>query len=70
MKGNHPPGKHTAESATALLALVGVALDPARAASVAETLNTQVSGANKAFASLTFETEPATYLRVSAEEAP
>jgi hypothetical protein len=62
--------KHTPESATALLALVGVALDPARAASVADTLNTQVSGANKAFAALAFETEPATYLKVSAEEAP
>ena len=62
--------KHTPESATALLALVGVAIDPARAASVAETLNVQVGGANKAFAALAFETEPATYLKVSAEEAP
>lgn len=63
-------GKHTPESATALLALVGVTVDPTRAASVAETLNTQVSGANKAFAALAFEIEPATYLKVSAEEAP
>lgn len=63
-------GKYTPESATALLALVGVTADPARAASIADTLNTQVSGANKAFAALTFETEPATYLKVSAEEAP
>jgi len=62
--------KHTPESATALLALVGVAIDPVRAASVAETLNAQVGGANKAFAALAFETEPATYLKVSAEEAP
>ncbi len=62
--------KHTPESATALHALVGVAVDPSRAATVAETLNTQVTGANNAFASLTFETEPATYLRISAEEAP
>ena len=62
--------KQTPESATALLALVGVAIDPARAASVADTLNTQVTGANKAFAALSFETEPATYLKVSAEEAP
>ena len=62
--------KYTPESATALLALVGVAADPARAASIAATLNMQVSGANKAFAALTFETEPATYLKVSAEEAP
>lgn len=62
--------KQTPESATALLALVGVAIDPARAASVADTLNTQVAGANKAFAALSFETEPATYLKVSAEEAP
>ena len=62
--------KHTPESATAVLALVGVAIDPARAASVAETLNGQVGGAIKAFAGLAFETEPATYLKVSAEEAP
>jgi len=62
--------KHTAESATALLALVGVKLEPARAAGVAETLNAQVGGANKAFSALAFETEPATYLKVSAEEAP
>ena len=62
--------KQTPESVTALLALVGVAVDPARAASVAETLNTQVTGANQAFATLSFETEPATYLKVSAEEAP
>ena len=62
--------KYTPESATALLALVGVAADPARAASIADTLNLQVSGANKAFAALAFETEPATYLKVSAEEAP
>ena len=62
--------KQTPESATALLALVGVTVDPARAANVADTLNTQVSGANKAFAALAFETEPATYLKVSAEEAP
>jgi hypothetical protein len=62
--------KHTPESATALLALVGITLDPARAASVAETLNAQVGSANKAFAALAFETEPAAYLKVSAEEAP
>lgn len=63
-------GKYTPESATALLALVGVIADPARAANIADTLNAQVSGANKAFVALTFETEPATYLKVSAEEAP
>jgi hypothetical protein len=62
--------KYTPESAAALLALVGVTVDPSRAASVAETLNTQVVGANLAFASLPFETEPATYLKVIAEEAP
>jgi hypothetical protein len=62
--------KYSPESATALLALVGVSVDPARAASIAETLNTQVGGANKAFAALTFETEPATYLAVVAGEAP
>ena len=62
--------KYTLESATALLALVGVTVDPSRAESVAETLNTQVVGANLAFASLSFETEPATYLKVMTEEAP
>ena len=61
---------YTAESATALLGLVGVELDQARAAGVAETLNMQVKGAGKAFATLTFETEPATYLVVSAKESP
>jgi hypothetical protein len=58
------------ESATAALALVGVAIDPSRSASVADTLNAQVSGANKAFATLAFEIEPSTYLKVGAEEAP
>jgi hypothetical protein len=62
--------KHTPESATALLALVGVTVEPSRAASVADTLNAQVTGANKAFVDLAFETEPATYLKVAAEEAP
>lgn len=61
---------YTPESATALLGLVGVELDHARAAGVAETLNTQVRGAGKAFAALTFETEPANYLVVSAKESP
>ncbi len=59
----------TAESVTAVLALVGVTLDAARAPGVAQTINAQVTGANKAFAALEFETEPATYLKVSAGEA-
>jgi len=57
------------ESATAALALVGVAIEPSRAASVAETLHAQVSGVDRAFAALAFETEPATYLVVAAREA-
>jgi hypothetical protein len=60
----------TPESAAALIALTGVTADPARSASIAEVLNTQVAGANKAFAALAFETEPATYLKIAAEEAP
>lgn len=62
--------KYTQETATAMLALIGVSIDPSRAAGVAETLNAQIGGASNAFASLAFETEPALYLKVSAEEAP
>jgi hypothetical protein len=62
--------KFNPESATAVLALVGVQVDPAHAAGIAQTLTTQVKGANKAFTTLDFETEPATYLVVSAKEAP
>jgi len=65
-----PPTPFTAEAASALLALTGVNVDPARAAGIAATMNAQVGGANKAFAALAFETEPATYLGISAEEAP
>jgi hypothetical protein len=60
----------TPETATAVMALVGVQVDPAHAAGIAQTLNAQVSGAAKAFAALAFETEPATYLVVSEKEAP
>lgn len=63
-------GSYTPESATALLALVGIKADPGRAPGIADTLNAQVTGANKAFAELAFETEPATYLAVTAKEAP
>lgn len=63
------PAAQTAESVTAMLAQVGVAIDPARAPGVAQTMNAQVAGANKAFTALAFETEPATYLSVSAVEA-
>ena len=59
----------TAESVTAMLGLVGVTLDAARAPGVAQTIDAQVAGAGKAFAALEFETEPATYLKVSAGEA-
>ena len=62
--------KYSAESVTAQLALLGVTVEPARAAGVADTLNLQVGGARKAFVALSFETEPATYLKVAAEEAP
>jgi len=61
---------YSAESATALLALVGVAVDHPGASNVAAALNMQVGSANKAFAALSFETEPATYLSVCAAEAP
>lgn len=57
------------EAVTQMLAVIGVALDPARAANVAATITTYVSGANKAFAAIPFETEPATYLARSAEDA-
>ena len=57
------------EAVTQMLAVIGVALDPARAATVAATITTYVSGANKAFAAISFETEPATYLARSAEDA-
>ena len=61
---------YTAESAAALLQLVGVAIERTGAANVAAALSTQVGSANKAFAGLAFETEPATYLSVCAAEAP
>jgi hypothetical protein len=61
--------KFSADSVTALLALVGANIEPARAASVAEALNTQVSAANTVFAALPFEAEPAGYLHACAEEA-
>jgi hypothetical protein len=61
---------YTAEAATAMLALVGVDLEPGRAASVAETLSAQVGAANRTFSQLSFETEPATYLVVREQEAP
>lgn len=62
--------KFTAESVTALLALVGTIIEPASAANVAEALDTQVSGVNKACATVPFEAEPSGYLRASAETAP
>ena len=65
----NPAPAHTPESVTAMLAVLGVALDPARATGVASTINTQVTGLNKAVGEIAFETEPATYLRVSAGEA-
>jgi hypothetical protein len=65
-----PDGNYTPESVTALLELVGIEVDAARAPGIAGTLNAQVKGAHKAFAGLSFETEPATYLVVAAKEAP
>ncbi len=62
--------KFTADAVTALLALVGTNIEPARAANVAEALATQVSAANAAYASLPFEAEPAGYLHACAEAAP
>ena len=64
-----PTARFTPSSAIALLALVGYEADPARGASIASTLNTQVRGAGKAFEAIPFETEPATYLRVRAVES-
>ena len=60
----------TADSVTAVLALQGVDIEPARAAIVAEALSTQVAGAGKACAFLSFETEPSGYLGTSAGTAP
>ncbi|MFA5915136.1 MAG: hypothetical protein WC830_16420 [Burkholderiales bacterium] len=62
--------KFTADAVTALLALVGTNIEPARAANVAEALATQVSAANAVYASLPFEAEPAGYLHACAEAAP
>ena len=62
--------KFTADAVTALLALVGTNIEPARAANVAEALATQVSAAHAAYASLPFEAEPAGYLHACAEAAP
>ena len=64
-----PATTQTPESLTAMLASVGVALDPARAESAAATLNAQVGGVTRAAAEISFETEPATYLKVAAGEA-
>jgi hypothetical protein len=63
------PAAQSPESVTEMLAVVGVALDPARAANVAATVSAYVAGANKAFVTIAFETEPATYLKTSAEDA-
>ena len=62
--------KFTADAVTALLALVGTNIEPARAANVAEALATQVSAANAVYAGLPFEAEPAGYLHACAEAAP
>ncbi len=59
----------TADTVSAMLALIGTDIEPARAASVAESLAAQVSSANAAYASLPFEVEPAGYLNVAAEVA-
>ena len=60
----------TADCVTALHALLGTKIEPARAANVADSLSTQVSAASVAYASLPFESEPAGYLRAAAEAAP
>ena len=66
---SNKPATQSPQSATEMLAVVGVALDPARAANVATIVSAYVAGANKAFATVAFETEPATYLKASAEDA-
>jgi hypothetical protein len=65
-----PTAQFTPASSIALLALVGYEADPARGAGIASTMNSQVRGASKAFGAVPFETEPATYLKVSAGEKP
>jgi hypothetical protein len=66
---SNKPATQTPESVTEMLAVVGVRLDPARAGNVAAVISAYVAGANKAFVTLPFETEPATYLGSSEEDA-
>lgn len=73
MKGKSTTASSAAmgpESVSATLAANGVAIDPARAASAAATLEAQVGGLRRATTSIAFEIEPATYLKVSAGETP
>jgi hypothetical protein len=58
------------DTVSAVLALQGVDIDAARAAGVAETLNTQAAIAAKAQALICFEAEPAGFLHASAGAAP
>ena len=60
--------KFQAQSATALLALIGVNLEPTRASAAANTISAQVAGARPAFNALAFEAEPADYLKICAAE--
>ena len=62
--------KFNPESATTLLALIGVEISPGRATSAAQALNLLVGNAGRAFSALPFEAEPSTFLRVCDEQAP
>lgn len=58
------------ESATSLLAMIGVEIAPGRATSTAQALNLLVGNAGRAFSALPFEAEPSTFLRICDEQAP
>lgn len=59
----------TAELVQAMFELQDASIAPERAAAVAATLQAQLATANKAFAKLPFEAEPAAYLSARNEAA-
>ena len=62
--------KFNPESATTLLALIGVEIAPGRATSAAHALNLLVGNAGRAFGAVPFEVEPSTFLRIRDEQSP
>ena len=62
--------KFKPETATTLLALIGVEIAPGQATSAAQALNLLVGNAGRAFSALPFEAEPATFLMICDEQAP